>query len=179
MSLVMQFHNRSKAFHADIARKAAMLCPAQDRSYSIPNTPFGVKKVEPQRKAVPVPRNPEPDYWHQMWFFDLVFGKAISTSAAPKVEDIIRAVCHEFGVSKIDLIGCRRNREIVRPRQVAMYLAKKVTGRSLPEIGRRMGGRDHTTALAAIRRIEELVKTDAALAAKVTNLVEKFNGGET
>ena len=166
----MQFHNRSKAFHADIARKAAMLCPAQDRSYSIPNTPFGVKKVEPQRKAVPVPRNPEPDYWHQMWFFDLVFGKAISTSAAPKVEDIIRAVCHEFGVSKIDLIGCRRNREIVRPRQVAMYLAKKVTGRSLPEIGRRIGGRDHTTVLHGIRKIEARVTLDTNLATRVERI---------
>jgi chromosomal replication initiator protein len=56
---------------------------------------------------------------------------------------------------------------VVRPRQVAMYLAKTLTLRSLPEIGRRFGGRDHTTVLHAVRKIENLVSTDSALAEEI------------
>ena len=59
-----------------------------------------------------------------------------------------------FGVNRGDLLSSRRNRSIVRPRQIGMYLAKSLTARSLPEIGRRFGGRDHTTVLHAIRKIE-------------------------
>lgn len=168
MSLVMQFHNRSKAFHADIARKAAMLCPAQDRSYSIPNTPFGVKKVEPPRP--PTPPNIEPEYWGQMWFFDLIFGKPRTDGVSIKVEDVLSATASEFGISKLDIISQRRSANVVLPRQVAMYLAKVVTGRSLPEIGRRIGGRDHTTVLHGIRKIEARVTLDTNLATRVERI---------
>ena len=58
----------------------------------------------------------------------------------------------------------RRTRTIVKPRQVAMYLAKMMTPRSLPEIGRRFGGRDHTTVLHAVRKIEDMVGADQQLA---------------
>lgn len=170
MSLVMQYHNRSKAFHADIARKAAMLCPAQDRSYSIPNTPFGVKKVEPQRKAVPVPRNPEPDYWHQMWFFDLVFGSAKSSAPQLRVETIIQAVASEFEVSRLDILSIRREARVVLPRQIVAYLAKTMTTRSLPDIGRRLGDKDHTTILHSVRKIGRLMQSDAAFAARVEKI---------
>ena len=71
-----------------------------------------------------------------------------------KIEDILRVVSRHFGVSKGDLLSQRRHRSVVWPRQIGMYLAKQLTARSLPEIGRRFGNRDHTTVLHAIRKIE-------------------------
>jgi chromosomal replication initiator protein len=80
-----------------------------------------------------------------------------------KIEDIQRVVSKHFNVSKQDLLSSRRTRTIVWPRHIAMYLAKTLTPRSLPEIGRRFGGRDHTTVLHAVRRVEECLKADTAL----------------
>jgi chromosomal replication initiator protein len=71
-----------------------------------------------------------------------------------KIEDILRIISRHYGVSKGDLLSQRRHRSVVWPRQIGMYLAKQLTARSLPEIGRRFGGRDHTTVLHAIRKIE-------------------------
>lgn len=84
-----------------------------------------------------------------------------------KIEDIQRVVARQYNVSRSDLLSSRRTANVVRPRQVAMYLAKSLTLRSLPEIGRRFGGRDHTTVLHAVRKIEGLVGTDAALADEI------------
>jgi len=91
---------------------------------------------------------------------DLVGGKE------PKkvmIDDILRVVTKHYGVNRSDLLSSRRNRSIVRPRQIGMYLAKSMTARSLPEIGRRFGGRDHTTVLHAIRKVDELMTTDTGL----------------
>jgi chromosomal replication initiator protein len=84
-----------------------------------------------------------------------------------KIEDIQRIVARQYNVSRADLLSSRRTANVVRPRQVAMYLAKTLTLRSLPEIGRRFGGRDHTTVLHAVRKIENLVNTDNALAEEI------------
>ncbi|MEM9631194.1 MAG: chromosomal replication initiator protein DnaA [Pseudomonadota bacterium] len=81
-----------------------------------------------------------------------------------KIEDIQRVVSKHYNVTKADLLSARRTRTIVRPRQIAMYLAKVMTPRSLPEIGRRFGNRDHTTVLHAVRKIEEMARGDYALA---------------
>lgn len=94
-----------------------------------------------------------------------------------RIEDIQRAVAQHFNVSKSDLLSARRNRSIVRPRQIAMYLSKQMTPRSLPEIGRRFGGRDHTTVLHAVRKIEELMAADIALARDVDHLMQFFQSG--
>jgi chromosomal replication initiator protein len=75
-----------------------------------------------------------------------------------KIEDIIRVVSKQYGVSRGDVLSDRRHRSVVWPRQIGMYLAKQLTTRSLPEIGRRFGGRDHTTVLHAIRKIDGLAK---------------------
>jgi chromosomal replication initiator protein len=80
-----------------------------------------------------------------------------------KVEDILRIVSRHFAVSKADIMSDRRHRSVVRPRQIGMYLAKQLTSRSLPEIGRRFGNRDHTTVLHAIRKIEQLMNDDNQL----------------
>ena len=71
-----------------------------------------------------------------------------------KIDEILKVISRHFGVSKSDLLSERRHRSVVWPRQIGMYLAKQLTSRSLPEIGRRFGGRDHTTVLHAIRKIE-------------------------
>ena len=84
-----------------------------------------------------------------------------------KIEDIQRIVARQYNVSRADLLSSRRTANVVRPRQVAMYLAKTLTLRSLPEIGRRFGGRDHTTVLHAVRKIEGLVGRDVTLAEEV------------
>jgi chromosomal replication initiator protein len=76
-------------------------------------------------------------------------------------------VARQYNVSRADLLSSRRTANVVRPRQVAMYLAKLLTLRSLPEIGRRFGGRDHTTVLHAVRKIENLVNTDTSLAEEI------------
>ena len=80
------------------------------------------------------------------------------------VEEIQRKVSEHYAIRLSDMIGPKRVRSIARPRQVAMYLAKQLTARSLPEIGRRFGGRDHTTVMHGVRRIEELKVTDSQIA---------------
>jgi chromosomal replication initiator protein len=87
-----------------------------------------------------------------------------------KIEDIQRVVARQYNVSRSDLLSSRRTANVVRPRQVAMYLAKTLTLRSLPEIGRRFGGRDHTTVLHAVRKIEALVAKDVSLSEEVESL---------
>ncbi|MEE9375773.1 MAG: chromosomal replication initiator protein DnaA [Rhizobiaceae bacterium] len=84
-----------------------------------------------------------------------------------RIEDIQKVVARHFNVSKNDLLSNRRTRLIVRPRQIAMYLSKNLTPRSLPEIGRRFGGRDHTTVLHAVRKIEGMIKEDTQLAREI------------
>jgi chromosomal replication initiator protein len=80
------------------------------------------------------------------------------------VEEIQRKVSDHYNIRLSDLIGPKRLRTFARPRQIAMYLSKQLTSRSLPEIGRRFGGRDHTTVMHGVRRIEELKTTDSQIA---------------
>ena len=80
------------------------------------------------------------------------------------VEEIQRKVAEHYNMRLSDMIGPKRHRQIARPRQMAMYLAKQLTSRSLPEIGRRFGGRDHTTVIHAVRRIDELKIKDTQVA---------------
>ena len=80
------------------------------------------------------------------------------------IEEIQRQVSDHYNIRLSDLIGPKRVRVFARPRQVAMYLAKNMTSRSLPEIGRRFGGRDHTTVMHGVRRIDELRAADAQIA---------------
>ena len=79
------------------------------------------------------------------------------------IEEIQRKVAEHYNIRLSDMIGPKRLRTIARPRQMAMYLAKQLTSRSLPEIGRRFGGRDHTTIMHGVKKIEELMTTDSQL----------------
>ena len=96
-----------------------------------------------------------------------------------KIEDIQRIVARQYNVSRADLLSERRTRSVARPRQTAMWLCKKLTTRILPDIGRRFGGRDHTTVLHAVRRIEELKQGDAQAVPRTWSaLIRKLRGLE-
>ena len=92
------------------------------------------------------------------------------------VDMIQKVVAEHYALKQADLISERRPRAVARPRQVAMWLAKQITTRSLPDIGRRFGGRDHTTVLHAVRRIEQLKGEDAVIARDIDVLLRKLRG---
>jgi len=85
-------------------------------------------------------------------------------ASVPSIEDVQRVVANYYKLPQLEMKSARRDREVARPRQIAMYLSRELTPRSLPQIGRRFGDRDHTTVLHAIRRIEQLFRTDVELA---------------
>jgi len=92
------------------------------------------------------------------------------------IDEIQRRVSDHYRIRQAEMSSARRAREVARPRQVAMYLAKQLTPRSLPEIGRRFGGRDHTTVIHAVRQIEKLRQSDAELDADVRLLMRQLEG---
>lgn len=92
-----------------------------------------------------------------------------------RIEDIQRVVARHYNVSRQELVSNRRTRVIVKPRQIAMYLSKTLTPRSFPEIGRRFGGRDHTTVLHAVRKIEEMIGADTKLSHEIELLKRLIN----
>ena len=91
------------------------------------------------------------------------------------IDEIQRRVAEYYHLKMSDMVSARRAREVARPRQVAMYLAKRLTPRSLPEIGRRFGGRDHTTVMHAVKRIDELRAADRELDADVARLTKMLD----
>ena len=92
------------------------------------------------------------------------------------IDEIQRKVAEHYNIRLSDMHSARRARQVARPRQVAMYLAKQLTARSLPEIGRKFGGRDHTTVMHAVRKIEELANDDASFAQDIEILRRALTG---
>jgi chromosomal replication initiator protein len=92
------------------------------------------------------------------------------------IDEIQKAVVEHFGLKLADMSSSRRSRAVARPRQVAMYLAKLLTPRSLPEIGKKFGNRDHTTVMHAVRQIEKLAAEDKALGDDVETLKRRLHG---
>jgi chromosomal replication initiator protein len=92
------------------------------------------------------------------------------------IDEIQKKVAEHFNIKLGEMTSDRRARAVARPRQVAMYLAKQLTMRSLPQIGRKFGGRDHTTVMHAVRKIEELTRTDPSLAEDVELLRRMLQG---
>ena len=90
------------------------------------------------------------------------------------IDEIQRRVSDHYRIRHSEMLSARRAREVARPRQVAMYIAKQLTPRSLPEIGRRFGGRDHTTVIHAIKQIEKLRAIDAELDSDVRLLLRQL-----
>jgi len=103
-----------------------------------------------------------------------------STRGGPErritVDEIQKTVAEHFAMKQADLLSERRTRAVARPRQIAMYLCKQLTTRSYPDIGRRFGGRDHTTVLHGVRKIDELMPTDDQIARDVEALMRKLRG---
>ncbi|MDA0239958.1 MAG: chromosomal replication initiator protein DnaA [Proteobacteria bacterium] len=92
------------------------------------------------------------------------------------IEEIQKRVAEHFNIRLSDMHSARRARSVARPRQVAMYLAKQLTSRSLPEIGRKFGGRDHTTVMHAVRKVDELRDHDTSFAEDVELLRRMLEG---
>ncbi|MGY8990280.1 MAG: chromosomal replication initiator protein DnaA [Rhodospirillales bacterium] len=92
------------------------------------------------------------------------------------IEEIQKRVAAHFNIRISDMHSARRARSVARPRQVAMYLAKQLTSRSLPEIGRKFGGRDHTTVMHAVRKVDELKEHDSTFAEDVELLRRMLEG---
>ena len=92
------------------------------------------------------------------------------------VDEIQKVTADHFALKQADLLSERRTRAVARPRQIAMHLCKQLTTRSYPDIGRRFGGRDHTTVLHAVKKIDELMASDEQIARDVEALVRKLRG---
>lgn len=130
--------------------------------------PYPAREPDPAILALP-PTEPDPIPAHAkrvQWSDDMV------TSAPPPIEKIKNTVARYFGVQKLDMESGRRTANVVLPRQIAMYLAKSMTLNSLPAIGRRFGGKDHTTVLHSVRKIAARGATDIEFAAKLAELRE-------
>jgi len=113
------------------------------------------RAVQPKPPAAPEPDPPKP-----LWFGIEIELPPLASNNQPRVETVLRACAKYFGISELELKSERRTKIVVRPRQMAMYLAKTMTLRSPPEIGRRMGGKDHTTVLHGVRKLEKLIRSD-------------------
>ena len=92
------------------------------------------------------------------------------------IDEILRHISEYYNLRMSELLSARRARDIARPRQVGMYLAKQLTSRSLPEIGRKFGGRDHTTVMHAVRKIDDLRRTDSVLEDDINRLSHLLEG---
>lgn len=101
---------------------------------------------------------------------------AISIRPRLTVKRIQEVAAKYYKIPEAEMTSARRSREVARPRQVAMYLAKTMTPKSLPDIGRRFGGRDHTTVIHAVKQINRLRAIDAEMAADVATLRERLGG---
>jgi chromosomal replication initiator protein len=103
--------------------------------------------------------------------------EALKNPRRISIDAVVKATAERFGVSRADILSQRRTADVVRPRQVAMYLAKTLTLRSFPEIGRRMGGRDHTTVLHGVRKIEQLAAQSPTLADEIAAIRAGLEAG--
>ncbi|MEC8768814.1 MAG: helix-turn-helix domain-containing protein, partial [Pseudomonadota bacterium] len=90
------------------------------------------------------------------------------------IDQIQRKVADYYNVRMGDMLSARRSRAVARPRQIAMYLSKQLTTRSLPEIGRKFGGRDHTTVIHAVRKVESLRESDPSIEEDVDLLLRSL-----
>lgn len=156
----------AKARHIRQAKIAANARP--DCPISLPIAPkiltepvFSMGDWVERQKKIPIPPIPKTSW------FSVEKDLGPVEPRKPAIEAIQRAVAQHYGVSRMDMLSERRTKNIVGPRQVAMYLAKTLTFRSLPEIGRRFGNRDHTTCLHAVKKIATLMKSNLDLAGDI------------
>jgi hypothetical protein len=159
------------------AKIASMALPENSAprilTFEIPNTPFGVPKVRPYQPV----RKPEPPPVFRMWFEDLI-AESDRQFRRPRVPDILKATALHFGVSIDELARGGRTKPLVTCRHIAMYLATILTDYSLPDIGRRFGGFDHTSIINGRDRIKHLIKNDVEIAAHVDAIIRSIPGAQ-
>jgi hypothetical protein len=158
MSLAAEIAQRHKRFHAEIARKAAVVKQREAIVLELP------KAIPGRQKKLQHVEFPTEYFWTNMWFYDLVFQSEKRPLTIALIQEVI---CDHFKVRLSDLVSSRRTADIVLPRQIGYYLSKKLTPRSYPEIGRRFGGRDHTSILWGAKQIAARMERDSELAAQV------------
>ncbi len=101
---------------------------------------------------------------------ELRFAIQESAHGRPSIRAILGATSKHFGIAVVDILSARRTANIVLPRQIAYYFCKTMTLRSLPDIGRQLGGRDHTTILHGVRKIQHLIRSDWQVAYDVAHV---------
>lgn len=145
--------NRRKAFHNRIAERAADL--------------VAKKKYIPTEEILsPV----NDDLFREAW--NTING--IDNLSGPRIEGIQEMVAKHFGLTRNDIISARRTKNLILPRMISIYLSRQLTTRSFPDIGRRTGGRDHTTMLHSIHKITGMLERDGKLAEKVFAIREEI-----
>lgn len=150
--------------HEEHKARQARLFPFKPKAYCPPPPPAN----DPAPVIAIAAVEPEPPAFKQPWFTIEEYD-SLDVHSIPLIQ---RIVCKHFGITMAQMLGQRRIAPIVRPRQIAMYLCRVLTERSWPDIGRRFGGRDHTTALAAIKRIEKIMAENPGFAVSVNDLRE-------
>jgi len=157
------------------ARKARIAARAYKKPCELANYMAEMKEAAPEGPQAVAAPIPEPVGISKIASEQFALAWRLMTTSEP---GIVRRICFlvaaYYGVPALDLRSERRFKEIILPRQVAMYLASRTTLLSTPKIGRAMGGRDHTTVLHGVRKIERLIKTDEKLAGDVRILSEKI-----
>jgi hypothetical protein len=158
-----QAFERRRAFRASIAARAIPEIPII-REEPIELEPIQEIPVDPIISVPESESKPEPAHWFEI------------QAEVPSVAAIQVAVASFFGVTRNDILSARREANIVLPRHIAVYLAKELTPFTYPALGRFFGGRDHTSALHAVRRIQKLVRSDENIAFTVATLLIELNG---
>jgi hypothetical protein len=143
---------RSRAFRQSINARAVRQSEPPQRSFGVK----GYQHLSEPKKIIP----PEPE----------IIWPAIPMPDKMTIARIQKGVAKAYSVTVLDLQSVRRTHDVVMPRQIAMWIAKALTPLSLPEIGRRFGNRDHTTALHAVRKIEAMMRKDSKFASTVNAL---------
>lgn len=141
-----------------------------------PPLPQAIPEIKPKPRVVYLVVTIYDDDYADMlngWTGDLV-ERATPKSRRASIEDIQRLVARHYKIGRRDLLSFRRTADIVRPRQIAMYLARILTLRSLPEIARMFSNRDHTTVLNAVKKVERRMNADAVLAATIAEFVRQI-----
>lgn len=163
MSLVERYHAKHMA---RLARMGGNPLP--------PRITQPLPKAEIPKRIVWRGINPAP-YWRTMWFWELIaLTPKPQNQFRPTIKRIINVVAAHYNVTHDDIISPRRHLTVTRPRQIVMYLARQLTLRSFPEIGRAIGGRDHTTVLYGVSKITKMMAKSPEMKTAVDELTKEI-----
>jgi chromosomal replication initiation ATPase DnaA len=166
MTLLEQLHSEHKARRARLFdSEPPKPKPAKLRDYTPQHPPQYIKSIT-YLQGVNLTRR-------VLRIVEITLERRLLAKASSLAE-VLHAVGSHFLVSKMDLLSQRRDARVMRPRQIVYYLAKELTPLSYPEIGRRIGGRDHTTVLHGVRKIENLEKADSKLRETLKSLRQRL-----